>query len=229
MITHVGMAHAEHLGGRAGIASVKGELVEALPSTGLAVLNDDCDESPGLAKRTTARVLRVGRTSRADVQVSDVVLDDELRPTFRLDGPWGTAPVSLSLKGEHQAVNAAMAAAVALDLGAPLASAVQGLGEALPAPNRMELVRAPGDLLVLNDAYNSSPTSAAAAVHALQALHVAGRHIAVLGEMRELGLTRPTSTAPLVPSSPSAASMCSSRSASPHVRLLRARRVGMQR
>jgi UDP-N-acetylmuramoyl-tripeptide--D-alanyl-D-alanine ligase len=64
---------------------------------------------------------------------------------------------------------------------------VQGLGEALPAPNRMELVRTPGDLLVLNDAYNSSPTSAAAAVRALEALHVTGRRIAVLGEMRELG------------------------------------------
>lgn len=187
VITHIGMAHAEHLGGRAGIAKVKGELVEALPSSGLAVLNDDCDESPGLAKRTAARVLRVGSTSRADVRVSDVVLDDDLRPTFRLDGPWGSAPVVLRLKGEHQAINAAMAAAVALDLGAPLASAVQGLAEATPAPNRMELVRVPGDVLVLNDAYNSSPTSAAAAVRALGALRIAGRRIAVLGEMRELG------------------------------------------
>ncbi len=187
VITHIGMAHAEHLGGRAGIARVKGELVEALPADGLAVLNATCDETPGLVARTVARVLLVGRSTDADVVVRDVVLDDDLRARFVLDSPWGSAPVVLALRGEHQVDNAAMAAAVALELGAPLDAVVAGLEIAQTAARRMELVRTAAGITVINDAYNSSPTSAAAAVRSLAHLPVSGRRVAVLGPMLELG------------------------------------------
>lgn len=187
VITHVGMAHAEHLGGRTGIAQVKGELVEALPTTGVAILNATCDESAGLAARTSARVVRVGRTSDADVVITGVVLDQELRAHFQLETPWGRAPISLALRGEHQVENAAMAAAVALELGVPLEAVVAGLEVAQTASRRMELVHAPGGVTVINDAYNSSPTSAAAAVRSLAHLPVTGRRVAVLGPMLELG------------------------------------------
>jgi len=187
VITHVGMAHAEHLGGREGIARVKGELVEALPASGLAVLNAACDASPELAARTEARVLRVGRAPDADIVVRDVLLDDEMRARFVLETPWGRAPVALALRGEHQVENAAMAAAVALELGAPLEAVVSGLGVAQTAALRMELVRTAAGVVVINDTYNSSPTSAAAAVRTLARLPVAGRRLAVLGPMLELG------------------------------------------
>ena len=187
VITHVGMAHAEHLGGRAGIARVKGELVEALPANGLAVLNAACDASPGLAARTAARVLSVGCAPDADVTFRDVVLDDDLRAHFVLETPWGRAPVALALRGEHQVENAAMAAAVALELGAPLEAVVSGLGVAQTAALRMELVRTAAGIVVINDAYNSSPTSAAAAIRSLAHLPIAGRRMAVLGPMLELG------------------------------------------
>ncbi len=187
VITHIGMAHAEHLGGRAGIARVKGELVEALPADGLAVLNATCDETPGLAARTVARVLLVGRAADADVVARDIVLDDELRARFVLDSPWGSAPIALSLRGEHQVDNAAMAAAVALELGAPLDAVASGLEIARSATRRMELVRTAAGITVINDAYNSSPTSAAAAVRSLAHLPVGGRRVAVLGPMLELG------------------------------------------
>jgi UDP-N-acetylmuramoyl-tripeptide--D-alanyl-D-alanine ligase len=187
IVTHIGMAHAEHLGGRAGIARVKGELVEALPADGLAVLNATCDETPGLVARTAARVLIVGRSADADVVVRDVVLDDDLRPRFVLDSPWGSSPVALSLRGEPQVENAAMAAAVALELGAPLDAVVAGLERAQTATRRMELVRTAAGITVINDAYNSSPTSAAAAVRSLAHLPVRGRRMAVLGPMLELG------------------------------------------
>lgn len=187
VITHIGLAHAGHLGGRKGIARVKGELLEALPSNGLAVLNDRCDQTPALVSRTAARVVRVGRAPSSDLRASAVRIDDELRPHFVLETPWGTAEVSLSLRGEHQVENAAQAAAVALELGAPLDNVVAGLAEARGATQRMELLRTPDGVLVLNDAYNSSPTSAAAAVRSLAQLAVPGRRIAVLGEMLELG------------------------------------------
>jgi len=187
LVTHVGMAHAEHLGGRDGIARVKGELLEALPPDGLAVLNAECDATPALARRTAARVLLVGRAGDVDVRVRDVSLDAELRPHFVLETPWGTASLALTMRGEHQVENAAMAGATALALDAPLADVIAGLSEARSEALRMEIVRTASGVTLINDSYNSSPTSAAAAVRSLARLPVDGRRIAVLGEMLELG------------------------------------------
>lgn len=187
VVTHIGWAHAEHLEGREGIAAVKGELLEALPSDGLAVLNAGCDATPSLARRTEAPVLTVGRTRDADVVIGGIDLDDDLRPKFSLETPWGSLAVALDLRGEHQVENAAMAAVVALHLGVDPESVAVGLASARGAVQRMELLRTPDGVAIVNDAYNSSPTSAVAAVRSLARLAVEGRRIAVLGEMRELG------------------------------------------
>jgi UDP-N-acetylmuramoyl-tripeptide--D-alanyl-D-alanine ligase len=187
VVTHVGMAHSGPLGGRKGIARVKGELLESLPGEGLAVLNTACDATPGLAARTAAPVLFVGRDPGAEIRISDVELDDELRPRFVLETSWGSAPVILGLRGEQQVENAAMAAGVALWLGAPFETVVAGLRDARGTSLRMELVRTADGVTIINDAYNSSPTSAAAAVRSLAHLRVGGRRVAVLGEMLELG------------------------------------------
>ena len=187
VVTHVGMAHAEHLGGREGIARVKGELLDALPADGLAVLNAACNATPTLASRTRARVVTIGTTGEADVVITDVTLDDDLYPRCRLATPWGSGSFSVGLRGEHQVENAAMAATVALWLGAPFDAVAAGLEGATTASLRMELVRTTDGVVVINDAYNSSPTSAAAAVRALARLSVSGRRVAVLGEMLELG------------------------------------------
>jgi UDP-N-acetylmuramoyl-tripeptide--D-alanyl-D-alanine ligase len=189
VITNIGLAHAGPLGGRAGVAAAKGELLEALPSDGVAVLHADDDHTPALAHRTVARVMRVGLEARADVDVyvTDVVLDDQLRPSFRLDTPVGSLDVRLSVRGEHQVLNAAMATAVAIELQVPLAEIGHGLAGADTAAWRMELDRTDHGVTVLNDAYNASPTSTAAALRSLARLPVPGRRMAVLGEMRELG------------------------------------------
>jgi UDP-N-acetylmuramoyl-tripeptide--D-alanyl-D-alanine ligase len=189
VITHVGMAHAGLLGGREGIARVKGELLEALDADGTAVLDAGDDFTPALAARTRAKVLTVGLGDApgADVRVLDLVLDDELRPSFLLETPWGTTPVCLSVRGEHQAMNAAMAATVALDLGAPLDRVAEGLARAATAAWRMDVTRTPDGITVVNDAYNASPTSMAAALRSFRHLASGKRRLAVLGEMLELG------------------------------------------
>src|SRR4051794_15055249 len=87
VVTNIGLAHAEHLGGRDGIALAKGELLEALPPDGLAVLNADCPAHVALRRRTTARVLTVGESPAADVRIRDLHLDEELRASFGLDTP----------------------------------------------------------------------------------------------------------------------------------------------
>jgi UDP-N-acetylmuramoyl-tripeptide--D-alanyl-D-alanine ligase len=197
IVTNVGLAHAGLLGGREGIAAVKGELVEALPADGAAVLNADCPSCATLAARATSRVVRVGRSEDADVRVVGLRVDDRLHPSFTLSTRSGDASVTLALQGEHQATNAAMAAAVALEVGVPLAAAAAGLAGARSAPLRMVVEVSAAGVLVINDAYNSSPTSAAAALRALGRVGVSGQRVAVLGEMLELGRYAPAAHAEL--------------------------------
>ena len=189
VITNIGMAHAEFFGSREEVARGKGELLEALPAGGHAVLCADDDLTPGLRARTEAAVLTAGAAAGADVRVSGLRLDDELRPAFRLDTPWGAADVApLPVRGAHQAGNAALAVTVAGVSGVDLAAAVAGLADAAGSPWRMELRRSPAGLVVLNDAYNANPTSMAAALDALASLGAGGgRRFAVLGPMAELG------------------------------------------
>lgn len=189
VVTHVGLAHAEHLEGPDGIARVKGELVDALPASGLAVLNADDEATPALTARVRAHVLTVGLDAHRhpDVLVGEVRLDPELRAAFALTSPWGSGEIRLGVRGHHQAVNAAMAATVALHLGVPFAEVCAGLAEATSASWRMQLERSPGGVVVLNDAYNASPTSMTAALQSFAHLPVTGHRIAVIGEMLELG------------------------------------------
>jgi UDP-N-acetylmuramoyl-tripeptide--D-alanyl-D-alanine ligase len=185
VVTNVGLAHTEMLGSLEGVAAAKSELVAALPPSGWAVLNADDERVAAMAAATPARVLSFGVT-KGEVRATGLVLDDGLRPTFRLRSPWGEADVRLEARGAHHAANAAAAAAAALAAGAPLEKVVDGLARARLSPWRMELSRAAGGGVVLNDAYNANPSSTAAALRALAALP-ARRRVAVLGPMLELG------------------------------------------
>jgi UDP-N-acetylmuramoyl-tripeptide--D-alanyl-D-alanine ligase len=189
VVTNVSMSHTEFLGSLDGVAAAKAELVEALPPSGTAVLNAGDDRVAAMAKLTAARVLTFG-VDVGDVRATRVRVDGDLRPSFTLETPWGTALVSLGARGAHQAANAAAAAAAALVLGVDLAAVAGGLAEAVPSPWRLEVGRSPGGALVLNDAYNANPASAEAALRALAGVPGSGgRRVAVLGPMLELGTT----------------------------------------
>jgi UDP-N-acetylmuramoyl-tripeptide--D-alanyl-D-alanine ligase len=185
VVTAVELVHAELMGNLDAIAAAKGELVEALPPGGTAVLNAADLRVAAMATRTTATVVRYG-TADSEVRAVDVVVDDELRVAFVLDTDWGSTPVRLGVRGVHQVSNALAAAAVGLVLGVDLAEIATGLGEAQLSPWRMDLRTAPSGARVLNDAYNAGPASTEAALRSLAALD-ATRRIAVLGPMAELG------------------------------------------
>jgi UDP-N-acetylmuramoyl-tripeptide--D-alanyl-D-alanine ligase len=189
IVTAVADAHLEMFGSIDEVARAKGELVEALPADGVAVLNGDDPRVAAMAGRTSASVLTygVGEGSTADVVATDVELDDLLRPRLVLRSPWGVIPVQLRVHGAHQAANAVAAAACALALGVDLDDVVEALGAAAISGMRMQVDRAPSGLVVVNDAYNANPTSTRAALDALAALPVTGRKVAVLGLMAELG------------------------------------------
>ena len=91
------------------------------------------------------------------------------------------------MRGVHQVSNAAQAATVALHLGVSLDAVVSALAAAETATWRMELSESDDHVIVLNDAYNASPSSMRAALETFGRLGQPGRRIAVLGEMRELG------------------------------------------
>jgi len=188
VVTAVAAAHTAMFGSLDEVAAAKGELVEALDPSGVAVLNADDPRVAAMAGRTRARVIRYGSGAGADVRAEGTGLDDELRPHFRLASPWGTADVVLAVRGEHMVGNALAAATAALACDVPLEAVAAGLGKAELSHWRMELVRLPSGARVLNDAYNANPASVAAALRALARLD-AHRRIAVLGLMAELGDT----------------------------------------
>ena len=185
VLTTVAVAHTGEFGSVEAVARTKGELFDALPPDGCAVLNADVPEVVEQAGRARSRVLTFG--DAGEVRARDVVLDDDLRASFRLESPWGRAEVRLSVHGAHMVPNALAAAAVGLVLDIPLADVAAGLAEGVASPWRMALGSAPSGLRVLNDAYNANPASTAAALDALAALPVNGRRVAVLGLMAELG------------------------------------------
>jgi UDP-N-acetylmuramoyl-tripeptide--D-alanyl-D-alanine ligase len=184
VVTAVGHVHTELFGTIDDVARGKGELVEALPPTGAAVLNAGDARVLAMRERTRARVVTYG--VGGDVTATEIVLDDELRASFELRSPWGHVAVRLLARGLHQVDNALAAAAAALVSGVTPDAVATGLAQASLSPWRMELRRTPSGALVLNDAYNANPISVAAALRSLAALDATHR-VAVLGTMAELG------------------------------------------
>jgi len=207
IVTLVAAVHTEVFGSIEDVARGKGELIESLPENGTAVLNASDPRVMAMASRTRARTLTFagagpsggagpsagsgpsGGTATADVAAEDIELDEQLRARFKLVSPWGSAPVSLEARGEHNVGNALAAAAAGLSLGLSPEEVAAGLGAARLSHWRMELATAPGGGLVLNDAYNASPTSLEAALRAVRRLE-GRRRFAVLGVMAELGPER---------------------------------------
>ncbi|PZG22703.1 UDP-N-acetylmuramoyl-tripeptide--D-alanyl-D-alanine ligase [Micromonospora craterilacus] len=188
VVLNVGVSHIGEFGSQENIALAKGELVEALPADGLAVLNADDPLVDAMATRTVARVVRYGEAAHADVRAVDVTVDERGRPAYTLVTPEGSAPVRLGLTGRHQVGNTLAAAAVARELGMPLAELAIALGAlGLVSTRRMDVFERADGVTVIDDSYNANPASMAVALRALAGIGRGGRTVAVLGYMAELG------------------------------------------
>lgn len=188
VVLNVGTAHLGVFGGKEVTARAKGELVEALPADGVAVLNADDPLVAAMAGRTAARVTWYGRGAAAAVRAEGVTLDGRGRASFTLRTPSGAAPVRLRLYGEHAVENALAAAAAGYELGLPVTTIAEELSEAEPRSRwRMEVTDRPDGVTVINDAYNANPDSMRAAFGALAALAGGRRRFAVVAALRELG------------------------------------------
>lgn len=187
LVTNVGVSHVEILGSEAAIASAKGELVKAVPSSGRVFLNGDDGWTDVLSAASAARVIRYGLGETADVRATDITLSEDGSPTFTLISGDRSTEVRLPVPGRHNVYNALAAAAVGLYLGVELEDVVGGLENATFSKWRMESFVSAAGLTVINDAYNANPTSMRAAISALGDIPTRGRRIAVLGDMAELG------------------------------------------
>jgi UDP-N-acetylmuramoyl-tripeptide--D-alanyl-D-alanine ligase len=188
VVLNIGDAHIAGFGSREGTALAKGELVEALPADGVAVLNADDPLVAGMAPRTTARVLLVGEADDSAVRASDVTVDAQGRASYILHFGDKTGKVGLAVAGRHQVGNTLAAAGVALSLGMSFDDLVPALGEiGIASVRRMDVFQRPDGVTVIDDSYNANPSSTAAALHALAAMARDRRATAVLGYMAELG------------------------------------------
>ncbi|QRY50402.1 UDP-N-acetylmuramoyl-tripeptide--D-alanyl-D-alanine ligase [Mycolicibacterium septicum] len=198
VVLNVGTAHLGEFGSREAIATTKAELPQAVPASGVVILNVDDTAVAAMAAKTAARVVRVSREpgSEVDVWAGPVALDDLARPRFTLHANGGEVEVALAVHGDHQVGNALCAAAVALQCGAGLDQVAAALAGAGPVSRRRMQVGTRADgVTVINDAYNANPDSMRAGLKALAwmsrqspgDLHGKRRSWAVLGEMAELG------------------------------------------
>ncbi|WJY97923.1 UDP-N-acetylmuramoyl-tripeptide--D-alanyl-D-alanine ligase [Corynebacterium fournieri] len=194
VVLNVGSAHIGEFGSRENIAKAKGELVEALPTDGVAVLNAEDELVAGMAPRTKARVVTFSESGNtaADYYATDVQLDAVARASFTMHTPQGKPQrVELGVFGAHQVGNALAAAAVGTELGMDEATVAQALSAASSVSvNRMDVNTRADGVTVINDAYNANPESMRAAIAALgytAAARPGVRSVAVLGEMSELG------------------------------------------
>jgi UDP-N-acetylmuramoyl-tripeptide--D-alanyl-D-alanine ligase len=191
VVLNVGHAHAGEFGGLDQVAIAKGELVEALPSDGAAILNADDPRVAAMASRTAARVVTFGlNPAAADFRAVDVRLDELGRARFTLAAAGGSAPVALRVHGAHQVPNSLAAAALATELGLGLDDIADALSSAVARSRwRMEVSTRADGVVIINDAYNANPESVRAALDSLVHMARGGRAFAVLGHMAELGST----------------------------------------
>jgi UDP-N-acetylmuramoyl-tripeptide--D-alanyl-D-alanine ligase len=190
VITAIGPMHLERLGSIEAIVAAKGELLDALPPDGRFVTNADDPRCVELAERAHVPVTLFGiESGSAQVVARDVRLSGG-RTTFQLhlDGPHSPpVPVSAGLLGRHNVSNLLAAAAVGHVLGISPERIAAGLGSVEAPPHRLQPIHnRRASIVVIDDAYNSNPEGAAAALDVLRD-HPASRRLLVTPGMVELG------------------------------------------
>lgn len=184
VVTNVGTVHAERAGSQEAIAKGKSELIQALPSDGIAILNFDDPWVRKMEEKSKARVFFYGLSPEADLwadQIEGLGLDG-IR--FRLHYKGETLHTHIPMIGRHSVHTALRAASVGLNDGMSWQEIFEGLSHG-HTQLRLVAVRSGSGALILDDTYNASPESMLAALNLLDEMD--GRKIAVLGDMLELG------------------------------------------
>lgn len=198
IVTSVSATHVEYFGGVSAVAEEKAKLAASLPRDGVLILNADDPSVIGMRDRTAARVITYGFGPAAEVAGSNVSYACQLMPQpnavcagMQCQVRYRNETVELELPqvlGQQLVYPALAAIALGAGFGITLSQSARALRDFTPPPGRMRVISGIKGSVILDDSYNSSPQAAQAAVRVLAlAPTMAGRRIAVLGDLRELG------------------------------------------
>ncbi len=184
VITNIGTVHAERAGDIETIARGKSELLQALPSTGLAVLNYDDEQVRVMTDKTAARVVSYGLNPEAELWADEIesLGLDGIRFKVHFEGK--SHKLSSKLLGKHSVYNLLASFAVALELGMNW-DEIENALHTEDILQRVRIFEHKSGAQIIDDSYNASPASTIAALDLLESLN--GFKIAVLGDMLELG------------------------------------------
>ncbi|NLG86607.1 MAG: UDP-N-acetylmuramoyl-tripeptide--D-alanyl-D-alanine ligase [Firmicutes bacterium] len=187
VITNVGVAHIELLGSQENIARAKGELLENLPSDGLAVLNGDDPLVRNQAVRSRSPVMFFGLGPNVDFKATNIKAMGTKGLSFIVVGPSGREEIQLPLVGRFNVLNSLAAIAVGHYFGLTLPEMAAALSKVQPVAMRLNLIERSDGTLIIDDVYNANPVSMRGALETLADLAQGRRTVAVVGDMLELG------------------------------------------
>lgn len=185
VVTNVGDAHGELVGGAEGIAKAKSELIQSLPTEGYAILNADDAMVLAMSQVTQAHVVTYGASEAADVRFT--LRDTDAIGCVQADVTYQGVTVSMSLRiaGVHMVSNATAAIAVGVTCGVPIQTCVRAVESVEPEAGRMQWRVSARGQKILDDTYNANSGSMKAALETLGSVD-AQRRVAVLGKMSEV-------------------------------------------
>lgn len=190
VVTNVGIAHAEGVGGPDGVMHEKAALYRALESNGVAIVNADDERAMRACAGTKAEtIVTFGRASGATVRVVRREARGESGSVVVVATPGRELAVALPLPGEVAAIDLA-AALAAQESASGVILPVETIDRALATvqlAGRASVRHLAGDVVVVDDTYNANPASMRSALETLAEIARDRRRVAVLGEMKELG------------------------------------------
>lgn len=186
VFTLIGDAHLEFLGDRAGVLRAKGEIVSGMPEDGVVIANGDDETMRGhdFGRRT----VRFGMADGCDVRAEQIENDGLTGMKCVIVTGQRRIPVRIPAFGRHLVYAALMGAAAGLELGLTDEEIARGIAGFENVGSRGRVLDT-GYITILDDCYNANPTSVSAALDSLADLP--GRHVAILGDMLELGENGP--------------------------------------
>ncbi|KHE92778.1 MAG: UDP-N-acetylmuramoyl-tripeptide--D-alanyl-D-alanine ligase [Candidatus Scalindua rubra] len=182
VLTNISCTHLECLGSIEGVANEKAELIENMTEDGILITNADDDWCNRIANRFDGKVISFGFNKSADIRASNVKRNDT-GFDFTINDSF---TVKLSVLGKHNIYNAMAAIAICNAVGIGMENICDKFIDFRLPPMRMEK-QVYGDIVVINDGYNSNPSSMSAALEEFSQLNTPGRKILVCGDMLEMG------------------------------------------
>jgi UDP-N-acetylmuramoyl-tripeptide--D-alanyl-D-alanine ligase len=192
VITNVASAHLEGLRDLEGVAAAKGELLREMSTQSTAILNGDNGLTRGLASAFKGETMTFGLGAANRVRAEDIRIAGNSTQSFaiRIDGE--RIPATIHLPGVHNVLNALAGAAIARCVSLPGDLIARGLGAFRPLKGRFQIVDLEGGIRIIDDTYNSNPSSLGAALRTIKDLREKGQGLVIgLGEMLELGVDTP--------------------------------------